>query len=79
MIVKLRDGSFPALAASIQARDNGGSGANTLYRSEHLYLVSDTQCPGGGRAEDTPISRRCSPYITNVTHSPISYLSANIF
>ena len=52
-----------------RARDNGGSGANTVYRSEHWYLVSDPLCPGGwrGGGEDTPTWRRCSPYITNVT------------
>ena len=87
VIVKLKCSRRFISSSRIQrpgrARDNGGSGANTVYRSEHWYLVSDTLCPGGWRGEDTPIWRRCSPYITNVTITSPAHshhiISTNIF
>ena len=78
VIVKLCVGWFPALAASIQARDNGGSGANTLYRSEHLYLVSDTQCPGGGELR-TLQSRDAALHISPMSHTHQYHIYPQIF
>ena len=89
VIVKLKCSRRFVSSSRIQrpgrARDNGGSGASTVYRSEHLYLVSDTLCPGGwrGGGEDTPSWTRCSPYITNVTITSPAHshniISTNIF